>query len=224
MPEELLRLYARYKRDIYIGDAAALVAVDLYELAYQGGAKPMSELAAEFPNSCGENAWNAIEPTKRVFAAARAADLPIFYSTNEVRVDAKPSNVSATNGRSKPRGELFEIRADFKPYPADVIIRKVRASVFFGTPLAVYLTQLGIKSVILMGESTSGCLRASAVDAYSHGFHVSIVEECCYDRNDLLHKVNLFDLHHKYADVIHVDEIVADLAARAAVKKQDART
>jgi maleamate amidohydrolase len=222
MPDDLMRLYARYERDVYIGEHAALIAIDLYELAYQGGAKPMSELAEEFPNSCGENAWNAIEPTKRVFAAARAAGLPIFYSTSEMRVDAKPSNISATNGRSKPRAELFEIRTDFKPEPADVIIRKVRASAFFSTPLAVYLTQLGIKSVILMGESTSGCLRASAVDAYSHGFHVSIVEECCYDRNSLLHKVNLFDLHHKYADVMHVDEVIADLTVRAASAKKSA--
>ena len=55
----------------------------------------------------------------------------------------------------------------------------------------------------MCGESTSGCVRASVVDAYSNGFHVTIVEECTYDRAELTHKVNLFDLHHKYADVMH---------------------
>ena len=65
------------------------------------------------------------------------------------------------------------------------------------------------QSLIVCGESTSGCVRASVVDAYSSGFHVSIVEECTYDRAELTHKVNLFDLHHKYADVMHLDEVVA---------------
>lgn len=215
MSADILRLYSRYRRDLFIGEHPALIAIDLYDLVYQGGAKPMTELAAEFPNSCGEDAWKAIEPTKRVFAAARAAKLPIFYTTNETRADAKPAQVSATNGRSKLSAAMFEIRADFQPQYNDVVIHKVRASGFFGTPLTAYLTQLGVTSVILIGESTSGCLRASAVDAYSHGFHVSIVEECCYDRCILSHKVNLFDLHHKYADVMHVDEVIADLERRS---------
>ena len=70
-----------------------------------------------------------------------------------------------------------------------------------------------MRSLIVCGESTSGCVRASVVDAYSSGFHVTIVEECTYDRAELTHKVNLFDLHHKYADVMHVDEVVAHLDA-----------
>ncbi|HEX4556630.1 MAG TPA: isochorismatase family protein [Xanthobacteraceae bacterium] len=65
----------------------------------------------------------------------------------------------------------------------------------------------------MCGESTSGCVRASVVDAYSSGLHVSIVEECTFDRAELTHKVNLFDLHHKYADVMHVEEVIAHLAA-----------
>jgi len=70
-----------------------------------------------------------------------------------------------------------------------------------------------VHSLIVCGESTSGCVRASAVDAHSNGFHVSIVEECTYDRAELTHKVNLFDLHHKYADVMHLAEVVAHLDA-----------
>jgi nicotinamidase-related amidase len=77
--------------------------------------------------------------------------------------------------------------------------------------------QLGIRSVVMIGESTSGCLRASAVDAYSNGFHVTLVEECCYDRSLLSHKVNLFDLHHKYADVMHAEEVVTHLESAGAV-------
>jgi nicotinamidase-related amidase len=74
-----------------------------------------------------------------------------------------------------------------------------------------HLSSLGVRSAIMCGGSTSGCLRASAVDAYSNGFHVTLVEECCWDRNDLSHKVNLFDMHHKYCDVMHVDEVLSHL-------------
>jgi len=106
--------------------------------------------------------------------------------------------------------------------PDDVVITKQRASVFFGTPLMAHLTQLGVQSLIICGESTSGCVRASAVDAYSNGFHVVLVEECCFDRSLLSHKVNLFDMHHKYADVMHVGEVIAHLEALAAKKVKKA--
>jgi maleamate amidohydrolase len=218
VPADVLELYKHYHRDTYVGESAALVAIDLYEMAYQGGNHPVSEVSKTFPSSCGEYAWAAIPPTQRVFAAARAAGLPIFYSTGETRPDAKPAAIRATNRKRIPTApDLFEIRPEFAPQAGDVVIRKLRASAFFGTPLIAHLTQLGIQSIVMIGESTSGCLRASAVDAYSHGFHVTIVEECCYDRSLISHQINLFDLHHKYADVMHVDEVVAHLESRVAV-------
>jgi nicotinamidase-related amidase len=120
--------------------------------------------------------------------------------------------VRATRRRAEPVDPaVYAIRPEFEPQPADVVITKLRASAFYGTPLAAHLTQLGVKSVIVCGESTSGCVRASAVDAYSHGFHVTLVEECCFDRSLLSHKVNLFDMHHKYADVLQLDGVVAHL-------------
>jgi len=212
IPEEVRNLYAHYRRESEFGPAPALIAIDLYELAYQGGALPVSEVAKSFPSSCGEYAWAAIKPTRRLFAAARAAGLPIFYSTSEMRPDSRPKAVRATKRRGIPLDPaLYEIRPEFQPQPQDTVIRKSRASAFFGTPLAAHLTQLGVRSVIMFGESTSGCLRASAVDAYSHGFEVAVVEECCYDRSLISHKVNLFDLHHKYASVLHVDRVIAQL-------------
>jgi nicotinamidase-related amidase len=68
-----------------------------------------------------------------------------------------------------------------------------------------------VRSLIVCGEATSGCVRASSVDGYSNGFHVSVVEECTFDRAELTHKINLFDLHHKYADVMRVGEVEAHL-------------
>ena len=216
MPADILDLYSHYERKTFVGPAPALIAIDLYELAYQGGARPVAELHRTYPSSCGEYAHAAIEPTRRLFAAARAAALPVFYSTMDTRVDSLPSTVTATKRRKVPLDpSVCAIRADFKPQAGDVVITKQRASMFYGTPLAAHLTQLGVRTVIMCGESTSGCVRASAVDAYSHGFHVVLVEECCFDRSPLSHKVNLFDLHHKYADVMKVGEVVAHLESNA---------
>ena len=69
--------------------------------------------------------------------------------------------------------------------------------------------------MIVCGESTSGCVRASCVDGFSAGYHVTLVEECTFDRSDLVHKMNLFDLHHKYADVMQVEEVIAHLGGIA---------
>jgi nicotinamidase-related amidase len=217
---DILKVYACYKRETFVGAAPALLAIDLYELVYRGGPHLPHEIANEYPNACGRYAYEAIEPTKRLFAAARGAGLPIFYSTGDVRPASRPSFVSATK-RVKPSVEAsdYAIRPEFKPQAGDVVITKQRASAFYGTPLAAHLTQLGIRTLIVCGESTSGCVRASAVDAYSHGYHVVLVEECCFDRSLLSHKVNLFDMHHKYADVMHVDEVIAHLAKHPAVKK-----
>lgn len=217
---DILEVYSCYWRKTFVGPAPALLAIDLYELVYRGGPHPPDKIAKAYPNACGHYAYEAIEPTKRLFAAARVAGLPVFYSTGDMRTESRPAFVSATK-RVKPSIEAsdYAIRPEFKPQPADVVITKQRASAFYGTPLAAHLTQLGIQTLIVCGESTSGCVRASAVDAYSHGYHVVLVEECCFDRSALSHKVNLFDMHHKYADVMHVDEVITHLAKNPAVKK-----
>ena len=214
VPADVLELYAHYRRDVFVGPDPALLAIDLYELAYQGGSRPVAEVTRTYPSSCGEDAWAAIEPTRRLFAAARAAGIPVFYSTVDTRPDSRPNAIQATKRRSASVDpEVYAIRPEFKPQPGDVIITKMRASAFFGTPLIAHLTQLGVQTVIICGESTSGCVRATAVEAYSYGFHVVLVEDCCFDRSMLSHQVNLFDLHHKYADVLDVGTVVAHLEA-----------
>ena len=211
---ETLELYKHYRRETYVGPAPALIAIDLYELAYQGGNLPVPEVAKTYPSSCGEYAHAAIPPTKKLFAAAREAKMPIFYTTSETRNDAEARVITATNRKGVPRDpSVYDIRADFAPHSNDTIVRKMRASAFYGTPLLAQLVRLGIRSVIICGESTSGCVRASAVDAYSNGFHVTLVEECCFDRHLLSHKINLFDMHHKYADVMTCDEVVRHLSS-----------
>ena len=149
---------------------------------------------------------------KLLLAAARHAGIPIFFCTQETRPNNRPAGaVSTRSSRPTPSPDGFAIYHEFLVQPSDVIITKQRASIFNGTPLFSHLSLLGVQSLIVCGESTSGCVRASVVDGYSNGFHVTIVEECTYDRAELTHKVNLFDLHHKYADVMHVDEVIAHL-------------
>jgi nicotinamidase-related amidase len=220
VPQNILDIYQAYERKIYVGERPALLAIDLYNLAYDGGPKPVEELIKDYPSTCGINAWNAIPPTERLFAAARAAGIPIIYTTSETRSEANVAKAYATaRQRSRQEANSFEIRQEFAPQPGDLVVYKQRASGFYGTPLLAQLHQLGVESLIVCGESTSGCVRASVVDAFSNGIHTAIAEECVFDRSELSHKVNLFDMHHKYGDVMRVDEIVKHLAGIAGLKE-----
>jgi maleamate amidohydrolase len=206
--DELLEIYEPYRRELRVGRNPAVLAIDLYNKAYQGGDRPVREVDRRYPGSCGEHAWKALEPTRRLLAAARKTGLPIIYTTRR----ANTGGVRSTNRKIGSEAEsLYHIKEELAPAPDDLVVYKERASGFFGTPLITHLRRLGVESLIIFGESTSGCVRASTVDAYSYGFHNVIVEECTYDRSLLIHKVNLFDLHHKYADVMHVEEVIAHL-------------
>src|SRR5437764_5282686 len=96
VPPEVLETYASYRRKTFVGPAPALLAIDLYEVVYAGGPLPPAQLAKTHPNSCGQYAYAAIEPTKQLFAAARNAGLPIFYSTGDTRSESRPNFITAT--------------------------------------------------------------------------------------------------------------------------------
>ena len=208
-PEEL-EIYKHYERDVYVGERPALLAIDLYNFVYRGDpTKHPHELINEFPNSCGKFAWDAVDPTKKLFASCRAAGMPIIYLSGSTRKD----RVQSTN-RHREAGvgdDMLDIHPAFSVQDGDILIRKERASAFHSTPLLAHLTRLGISSLIVCGESTSGCVRASVVDAYSYGYHVTVAEECVFDRSQLTHKMNLFDMHHKYADVVVLEDICQHL-------------
>jgi maleamate amidohydrolase len=211
IPAADLELYAGWRRATGVGPRPALLAIDLYNLVYRGGPYSPYDLNEHYPNTCGIYAHRAIEPTKRLLASARLANVPIFYCTQDIRPNNRPPGAVSTR-RQRPLGEsenAYAIFPEFAPASSDIVIYKQRASAFQGTPLLSHLAILGVQSIVACGESTSGCVRASVVDAYSSGFHVSLAEECTFDRAELTHKVNLFDIHHKYADVMHVDEVIA---------------
>jgi maleamate amidohydrolase len=203
--EDILKVYRAYQRPVYVGPKPAVLAIDLYNKVYLGGPKPAGPLNDVFPGSCGEFAWNALPHTIRLLDAARAAKIPVIYSTRH----ADTKGVQSTFRKlSQEAEELYHIKDEVAPRADELVIYKERASVFFGTPLIAHLRLLGVESLIICGEATSGCVRASTVDAYSYGFHCTLVEECVFDTTELCHKVNLFDMHHKYADVMHIDEVL----------------
>lgn len=105
-----------------------------------------------------------------------------------------------------------EIVAEIAPRPGDIIIEKNKPSVFFGTLLASYLVDLHADSLIVCGTTTSGCVRATVVDAFSYNYKVTVVTEATFDRGEASHWVNLFDMDHKYADVTPLSEVLGQLS------------
>lgn len=196
---ETKTLYGRYARDLGIGEAPAILAIDLYRLAFAGGPKPPSELAGEHPSSCGVYAHGALESIRRTFEGARRRGLFVAHTTAVLEPHSRP----VTNRRSSPlEPGQWDFQPGCEPVDGEFVVRKHRASAFHGTALVSELIDRHVDTVIVIGETTSGCVRASAVDAYSYGFHVVVVEDAVFDRSYESHCINLFDLHHKYADVV----------------------
>lgn len=217
---ETLAIYKSYERETYIGKNPALVLIDLYNSAYEGGPRPVLELQDQYQASCGEYAWAAIPPTLALVEACRKSGMPVIHVTVETRPQTDISGGKPTQRQRRHIGpDTFETKDEFKPQAGDLIVYKRRASGFFGTPLATHLIRLGVQSLIFAGETTSGCVRATVVDAYSHGFHAVVAEECCFDRALLPHKMALFDMHHKYADVMHIEDLLAGLSGTKSVSK-----
>ena len=124
----------------------AALAIDLYNKAYQGGNRPVREVNRLHEGSCGENAWNAIEPTRALLAAARKAGLPVFYTTRHADTDG----VRSTHRRMGAEAEaLYHIKEELAPLPGELIVYKERASGFFGTPLIAHLRKAGADSLII---------------------------------------------------------------------------
>jgi maleamate amidohydrolase len=104
-----------------------------------------------------------------------------------------------------------EIVTPIAPAPQDIVIYKQKPSGFFGSNLASYLTLLGCDSVIVTGTTTSGCVRATVLDAFSLNYRVAIAEEGCFDRSQASHAINLCDMNAKYADVVQTSEVLTFL-------------
>jgi maleamate amidohydrolase len=155
----------------------------------------------------------ALASALRVRAAARAAGVPVVL-TNVV-YHPKALNGGRFFEKASPLVNFLEgdpmgaWPAGLSPEPDELVVSKQYPSAFFGTSLASTLTSWGIDNVILTGLTTSGCVRATCVDAMSHGFITTVVEDACGDRHPAPHEANLFDMNAKYADVVSEADILA---------------
>jgi maleamate amidohydrolase len=167
-----------------------------------------------------DTAAAARDSNRRLADAARAAGVPVVFTNVQYRADGSDGGVFY---RKAPVLKAFiegsplgAFPADLTPRPGDRVFTKQYPSAFFGTGLAEALHADGIDTLLVTGYSTSGCVRASALDAMQYGFVPLVVREACADRHEGPHESNLFDLQAKYAEVISEVEALAVIAGSAA--------
>jgi maleamate amidohydrolase len=194
-----------------LGKKPVMMIIDA-QYNYVGADKPIEEQLDEWPSGGGAASWAGIKKIKVLKEKANEVGIPVIYTRNVQKntmnfdgfsLKADRDNSKYIDGR--PETEIVE---DLKPISGDLVVDKSYASAFFGTPLISYLVKLGVDSIIIVGGSTSGCVRATAVDAVTHNFNVGVVEDCVYDRIQLSHQAGLLDLWMKYCDVVKADEVI----------------
>ena len=187
------------------GRNPAVVVID-FTLAYTTPGSPFF----------AEGVVRAVADTVPLLQAARAAGIPVIHT----KVMYHPSGADGgwfvrkvpALRKLVPGEPLAEIDPKVAPLAEEVVIVKQYPSPFFGTPLAPMLATLGVDMLILAGCSTSGCVRAGALDGVQHGYRVIVPRECVGDRHDGPHDANLFDINAKYGDVVGRDEVIQYLA------------
>ncbi|MDQ3384183.1 MAG: isochorismatase family protein [Actinomycetota bacterium] len=216
---------SRYETQRPLGSRPALLLIDCYSKVFGDRPQPLAEAIQEWPATCGTAGWLALPHLEALLQGARAAGVPVIHTTGEARPGAR---LGAATLRARVAGEDelagYEIVPSLEPVDGELVARKSRASAFFGTPVSTWLRQMDADTLIVAGETTSGCVRASVVDAYSHGLRVAVVEEATFDRSVLSHKVNLFDMHLKYASVLHLDAVLQYLTGAGSPVRAAART
>ncbi len=192
------------------GTSPALLIIDVQYRTTGNSNKPIKQsIAEDYPTSCGDRAWNVLPNIKKVLSEVRKHNIPVFFP----HVAPKTKNDGGKFGQLNPgvtkiNQKGYEFVKEIEPNEEDFLLPKRHASAFFGTALASYLIDLKVDTVILVGCTTSGCIRATAVDAFSFNFATIIPEDCVYDRTQISHDVSLFDLNSKYADVLTNKEVL----------------
>jgi maleamate amidohydrolase len=208
MTETLDQNYARagYHTRQHWGKRPALILVDFAQ-AYFDQSSPLFG---------GEGCIRARSNAKTLAEAARKAGIPVIWT--EVRYIAGGADGGVFFRKAPPLrcfeagNPLGELAQGLERLPTEIMVTKQYPSAFFGTSLAATLTAMGVDTVLLTGLTTSGCVRATCVDAMSHGFITLVVSDACGDRADGPHDANLFDMSAKYADLVSTTEAITYLA------------
>ena len=202
-----LSVYSRSRKP-FEGVSPTLLVVDVTE-AFVGPNLPVAEAQKTWRQACGDKAWAAIPAIRRLLEAFRSAGRPVIFTTPDGGQRWTGPVTRGTTTADVPEGR--EIIAAVAPLESEWVLRKPKASAFFGTPLVSSLVHRGCDSLVVAGGTTSGCVRATAVDGSSYGFEMLVAEDGCFDRVMLNHMVNLADLDAKYAQVLPAAEILAML-------------
>ncbi|MDP4603650.1 MAG: isochorismatase family protein [Solirubrobacteraceae bacterium] len=205
---------AGWGKDAGYGERPVLLVVDVIYNFVGDKPEPILESIKRWRYSCGERGWEGVKHLARLIEAAHEQEVPVFYTGMDRRPDG--FDQGAWNWKSYRSGDASDVKgslgnevvAEIAPQPQDVYFVKDKPSSFLGTPLLSYLNYLNADTVITTGTTTSGCVRATAVDAAQYNFHSIVPEECTWDRGELTHKVNLFDIQMKYGDVKTTDEVI----------------
>lgn len=212
MPIDKVDLTANYSGafdgQLAFGKHPALLIVD-FVMAYLDKASPLYAGAEE-----------ALASTERMLAAARSARIPVIFTNVVYRPDGADGGLfyqKIPALRVFVKGSpLGAFPSSLEPINGEQVISKQYASAFFGTSLASILAARNIDTLVITGMSTSGCVRATALDALQYGFAPFVVREACGDRHNAPHEANLFDLQAKYAEVISEQDAHAFLRDRRA--------
>ncbi len=178
----------------------------------------------------GDFAWE-INATRQLLEAFRRGGLPIFYTTTAYRKDLRDGGVFVKKVPSlailQQGSPLVEVDPRIEPLPGEKVIEKKYASAFFGTDLDAEMRKVGADTLVVAGCTTSGCIRASVINSLSYGYQTIVVREAVGDRAAGPHEANLFDMDAKYADVVHLTDVLqylrqfADKTDFAAKAEQD---
>lgn len=216
IPDEELAIYekAGWGVPTGLGRWPALLVIDVQYRSMGEKPLPIAEAVRTMPTSCGEFGWNAVPHIARLLRVFRKLGAPVLFphvapksAHNRGQFETKVPGVMDVPRRG------YDFVAEASPGPDDILIPKFQASAFHGTALTSHLVGLGVDTVIVTGCTTSGCVRATVVDACALNFKVVVPQDAVYDRSQTSHAVNLFDMASKYADVLPTDELADRLLA-----------
>jgi len=193
-----------------MGTRPALLMVDFYRWVFGDEPQELLEAIKTWPGSCGLAGWEALPHIQRLLTEARRLQIPVIHVTGmrNTPVWRDEKNSTETEAERSRRLRRFDIVDEIAPLPGELVLEKAAPSAFWGTPLVGLLRGMDIDTVIVSGESTSGCVRATVVEAKSHRLKVMVPEECVFDRHEAAHAINLFDMDQKYADVVPVQDTI----------------
>ncbi|MBI4319384.1 MAG: isochorismatase family protein [Chloroflexi bacterium] len=216
-----------YDRSIYekagsgqrqpFGKRPALLVVDVTKAFMGVRSENVLDAVETHVVSCGDAGWIALPRIEKLLKACRDKGVPVVYTVPVLGIPTcKPKPAISARGEFGPPGEEEEgldIPESIAPCPNELVFSKPKASGFFGTWLVTYLRFLRVDCVLVCGTSTSGCVRATAIDAFNEDFTVFVVDECCFDRSLFFHRASLYHLNAKYTDVISLEEALEYLDA-----------